>query len=246
MTPVRTIIVDDEPLARAVVREYLGPHTDIEVIGECANGFEAVKMIVEERPHLVFLDIRMPRLNGFEVLDLLDEHPAVVFVTAYDDYAVRAFDVHAVDYLLKPVDQRRLDSALERVRERLRSRVPLPLAPLLADARAPESHLDRLLIRDRSDVHVVPIETIDYLEARDDYVAVRAGGRTYLKLERLATLADRLDPQRFVRVHRSYIVNIDRLSRIELYARDSRILLLRDGTKIPLSRVGYRRLKDLL
>ena len=246
MTPVRTIIVDDEPLARAVLREYLGPHTDIEIIGECANGFEAVKMIVEEQPHLVFLDIRMPRLNGFEVLDLLDEHPAVVFVTAYDDYAVRAFDVHAVDYLLKPVDQRRLDSALERVRERLRGRVHLPLAPVLADARGPESHLDRLLIRDRSDVHVVPVETIDYIEARDDYVAVHAGGKTYLKLERLAALADRLDPHRFVRVHRSYIVNVDRLSRIELYARDSRILFLRDGTKIPLSRVGYQRLKDLL
>lgn len=246
MIPVRTIIVDDEPLARAVVREYLGRHVDVEVIGECANGFEAVKVIVEERPDLVFLDIRMPRLDGFEVLDLLDEHPAVVFVTAYDDFAVRAFDVHAVDYLLKPVDPGRLDAALERVRERLRARRAMPLAPVLADARAAEQHLHRLLIRDRADVHVIPVDTIDYIEARDDYIAVRAGGKTYLKQERLSALTERLDPERFVRVHRSYLVNIDRLSRIELYARDSRILFLKDGTKLPLSRVGYRRLKDLL
>lgn len=243
---IRTLIVDDEPLAREVLREYLRAHPDIDVIGECANGFEAVRQTVEAKPDLLLLDIQMPRLNGFEVLELLAEHPAVIFVTAYDEFALRAFEVHAVDYLLKPFDRQRLDAALIRVRERL-GRPGLPsLAPVIAGARPPEVPLRRLLIRDRAEVRVIPAEEIDYLEAQDDYVAVRTAGRTFLKQVRLAELEGQLDPLRFVRVHRSFIVNVERLTRIELYAKDSRVLFLRDGTKIPVSRSGYARLRELL
>jgi two-component system, LytTR family, response regulator len=243
---IRTLIVDDEPLAREVLREYLRAHPDIEVIGECANGFEAVRQTVETKPDLLLLDIQMPRLNGFEVLELLAEHPAVIFVTAYDEFALRAFEVHAVDYLLKPFDRQRLDAALGRARERLQGRRLPSLAPLIAGARSPEVPLRRLLIRDRAEVRVVPAEDIDYLEAQDDYVAVRTAGRTFLKQARLSDLERQLDPSKFVRVHRSFIVNVERLKRIELYAKDSRVLFLRDGTKIPVSRSGYARLKDLL
>jgi two-component system LytT family response regulator len=243
---IRTLIVDDEPLAREVLREYLRAHPDIDVIGECVNGFEAVRQTVEAKPDLLLLDIQMPRLNGFEVLELLAEHPAVIFVTAYDEFALRAFEVHAVDYLLKPIDRQRLDAALVRVRERL-GRPGLPsLARVIAGARPPEVPLRRLLIRDRAEVRVIPAEEIDYLEAQDDYVAVRTAGRTFLKQARLADLEGQLDPSKFVRVHRSFIVNVERLTRIELYAKDSRVLFLRDGTKIPVSRSGYARLRELL
>jgi two-component system, LytTR family, response regulator len=243
---IRTLIVDDEPLAREVLREYLRAHPDIEVIGECANGFEAVRQTVEAKPDLLLLDIQMPRLNGFEVLELLAEHPAVIFVTAYDEFALRAFEVHAVDYLLKPFDRQRLEAALARVRERLQRRRLPSLAPVLAGARSSGIPLRRLLIRDRAEVRVVPAEEIDYLEAQDDYVSVRTAGRTFLKQARLTDLEKQLDPSKFVRVHRSFIVNVERLKRIELYAKDSRVLFLRDGTKIPVSRSGYARLKNLL
>lgn len=243
---IRAIIVDDEPLARDVIKEYLRPHPDVSVIGECANGFEAVKLTVESHPDLLFLDIQMPRLSGFEVLELLGEHPVVIFVTAYDAFALRAFEVHAVDYLLKPFDRGRFDTALARARERLQHRSVRPLNPLISEVRSAEGPLQRLLVRDRADVHVLPVETIDYLEAQDDYVAIRVAGRTYLKQERLSAIADQLDGRRFVRVHRSYIVNVERLLRIELYAKDSRLAYLKDGTKIPVSRTGYDKLKNLL
>jgi len=243
---IRTVIVDDEGPARDLLRELLAAYMDIEVVQECANGFEAVKAITELKPDLVFLDVQMPKLNGFEVLELLGAHPAVIFVTAYDTYALKAFDVHAVDYLLKPFGSERLAEALGRVRERLRTSGVRSLAPVIAEARQAELPLQRLLIRDGSEVHVIPAEKIDYVKAEDDYVAVVAGGKTYMKQEPLSDLAARLDPTRFIRVHRSFVLQIDRLARIELYAKDSRVAFLKDGTKIPVSRTGYERLKELL
>jgi two-component system LytT family response regulator len=243
---LRTIIVDDEEPARRILREYLSTMADITLIGECSNGFEAVKAIGEERPDLVFLDVQMPKLNGFEVLELLEHPPAVVFATAYDQYALKAFDVHAVDYLLKPFRKERLEEALTRVRERLALKVPLPARELATMAKPPGATLERILIKNGTRVHVIPLDHVDYIEAQDDYIAIHAEGKEHLKQQRLADLEDQLVNTRFLRVHRSFILNLDRLTRIELYAKDSRVAILKDGTKIPISRKGYDILKDFL
>jgi two-component system LytT family response regulator len=243
---LRVIVVDDEPLARAVVREYLGAHPGVEVVAECANGFEAVKAVSELAPDLMFLDVQMPKLSGFEVLELIGRSVPVVFTTAYDKYALSAFDVHAIDYLLKPFSAERFAEALTRARERLSAREALPLEALVADDRAKQAPLERVLIRDGSRVHVLPVDAIDYVEAQDDYVAFHSEGKSYLKDQTLAAVENLLDAARFVRIHRSYLLNIDRIGRVELYAKDSRIAILRDGTKLPVSRAGYARLAKLL
>lgn len=243
---LKAIIVDDEDLARSLVREYLGASADIDIVADCANGFEAVKAITELNPDILFLDIQMPKLNGFEVLELVQHNPAVIFVTAFDEYALRAFEVHAVDYLLKPFTKERFDQALALVRERLRRNEPQPLAEVVATARDKDVPLERVLVRDGSKVHVIPVGKIDYIEAQDDYIALKAEGKTHLKQQRLAELETLLEPRRFVRIHRSYILNIERLARIELYAKDSRVAILKDGTQLQVSRAGYDKLKGLL
>jgi len=244
--PLRVAIVDDEALARALLREYLAALPDVEVVAECANGFEAVRAVAELTPELLLLDIQMPKLDGFEVLELIERDVAVIFVTAYDEHAIRAFEVHAVDYLLKPFPPERLAQALERARARLGQPHQAATAELVAAARPPGVPLARVLVREGSKVHVIPVEKLDLVEARDDYVCLRSGGREYRKQQTLASLAARLDPARFVRVHRSFVVNVERLGRIELYAKDSRIAILTDGSRIPLSRAGYARLRELL
>jgi two-component system LytT family response regulator len=244
-TRIQTVIVDDEALARSVLREFLAVHDDIEIAAECSNGFEAVKVVAELKPDLVLLDIQMPKLDGFEVLELIGANVAVIFVTAYDQYALRAFEVHAIDYLLKPFSPERLAEALDRARIRVVTREKVPEA-LVAAARARQTPLERILIRDRADVHVIPVGTIDYVESQDDYVSVKAGGKGFLKEQTLAELETLLDKDIFVRIHRRYILNIARLSKIELAAKDTRIAILADGTKLPISRSGYARLKELL
>ncbi len=241
----RAVIVDDEPLARDVIREYLSTHGDIVIVAECANGFEAVRVLTEQKPDLVFLDIQMPKLNGFEVLEVAEYDGAVIFVTAYDQYAIQAFDVHAVDYLLKPFSRERFENALNAVRRR-RPPETVKIADIHAALRPPGQRPDRLLVRDGTQVHVIPVQRIDYVEAQDDYVCIHADGTKHLKLERLARLEEWFDTSRFVRIHRSYILNIDRLARIELYAKDSRMAILKDGTKLPVSRRGYVLLKQFL
>jgi two-component system LytT family response regulator len=243
---LRVAIVDDEAPARALLREYLAAVPDVNVVAECANGFEAVKAVAEVAPDLLLLDIQMPKLDGFEVLELVERDVAVIFVTAYDEHAIRAFEVHAVDYLLKPFPPERLAQALDRARARLGRKEPTSAAQLVAAARPPGIPLARVLVREGSRVHVIPVDKLDLVEARDDYVCLRSGGKEYRKQQTLAALAARLDPARFVRVHRSFIVNVERLGRIELYAKDSRIAILTDGTRVPLSRAGYARLRELL
>jgi two-component system LytT family response regulator len=239
---MRVIIVDDEQLARGVLREYLGAHADIEIVGECANGFEAVKAIAELQPDLVFLDIQMPKLNGFEVLELAGPGTRYIFVTAFEQYAIKAFEVHAVDYLLKPFSQQRLDTALAHARLG-----PAPaLEGMLHDAVRRNGRLERVLIRDGVKVHVIAAADIDYIEAQDDYVQVSAGGKAWLKNQRLAELEAQLDPGKFVRIHRSYIVNLERMSRIEPASKDSHAAVLQDGRRIPISRSGYQKLRVLL
>ena len=247
---IRTVIVDDEAPARGLLREYLGVEADIEVVAECANGFEALKAIGDHVPDLVLLDVQMPKLDGFEVLELLDHPPAVVFVTAYDEYALKAFEVHAVDYVMKPVGRERLAEALRHVRGRLAGAGAAtpgssPMA-LAAAARAPGRFTERVLIKDGANVHVIPVERVDWIEAQDDYAAIRTEGKTYLKTQTLAEIAAGLDPARFVRIHRSYVLNVERLARLELYAKDSRVAYLKDGKELPVSRAGYARLRELM
>jgi len=242
---LRLILVDDEEPARALLREFLEGRPDIDIVAECANGFEAVKAVADTDPDLLLLDIRMPKLNGFEVIELLERDIPVIFITAFDEHALKAFDIHAVDYLLKPFTRDRLDEALARARDRIGDRGPGIRE--LAEAADPDSRTaTRILVREGSDVHVIPVDDVDYIEADDDRVIIHSGGRSHSKLERLALLEERLDPERFVRIHRSYILNVDRLNKIELYAKDSRIAILSDGSKLPVSRSGYARLRELL
>ncbi len=244
---IRTLLVDDEDAARQILREYLEPHRSVEVVGECRNGFEAIKAVAELEPDLLFLDVRMPKLDGFEVLELLGDEapPAVIFVTAYDEYALKAFEVHALDYLLKPFSRQRLAEALGRVGAR-REEAPPPAGELARAAKPEPGYLERILVRQGSRVHVIAVDRLDYVEAQDDYVALVAAGEKRRKQQTLSRLAAGLDPRRFVHVHRSYVLNVDRLVRIELYAKDSRVAILRDGTRIPVSRAGYARLRKLL
>jgi two-component system LytT family response regulator len=215
---LRIVIVDDEPLARAVLREYAAADPGIAVVADCANGFEAVKAVADHKPDLVLLDVQMPKLDGFEVLELLGRDQPVIFVTAYDQYALRAFEVHAAP----------------------------PLEDLVREARPRTGPAERILIRDGANVHVLPADAIDYVEAQDDYVAFKSAGKQYLKDQTLAAVEALLDPARFVRIHRSFILNIDRIAKVELYAKDSRMATLRDGTRLPVSRAGYARLSELL
>ena len=244
--PLRVIVVDDEALARTLLRELLAAHQDVEIIAECGNGFEAVKAVTEKKPDLLLLDIQMPKLDGFDVLELIGSDVPVIFVTAYDQYAIKAFQVHAVDYLLKPFGAERLAEALARARARIAAHEMLPAKALVAEARAARSPLERILIRDKADVHVIPVAKIDYFESQDDYVSLKVGGLQLLKEQTLAELEQLLDPNRFVRIHRRYLLNVARLVRIEQSATDSRIAILHDGTELPISRSGYAKLREIL
>lgn len=245
---MRVLIVDDESLARSILSEHLAKIADIEIVGQAANGFEAVKLVEEIAPDLVFLDIQMPKLSGFEVLELLGERrPAVIFTTAHDEFALRAFEVHAVDYLLKPVEPQRLSEAVERAAQRIRSNAPSPSAQeLSAAARPPGRTLERILIRQDGRVHVLPLERIDFIEAQDDYLEFSIGGKRLRKQQTMTDLESQLDPTRFVRIHRSFILNVERLARIDLYGKDSWLAILSDGSKLPMSRTGHARLKELI
>jgi two-component system LytT family response regulator len=241
---IRVLIVDDEAPARALLREMLGGEPEVEIVGEAATGLEAVKAASDLKPDAVFLDIEMPKLDGFEVLELIDPAIAVVFVTAYDSYALRAFEVHAVDYVLKPCRAERLQEALEHARRHVRER-PEP-AVLAHAARRAGEYARRIVVGDTGRIHLIPVERLDYAQAQDDYVALHSEGKTYLKTQTLASLEASLDPSLFVRVHRSFIVSLDRIRAVELYAKNSRMATLKDGTRVPVSREGHARLKELL
>jgi two-component system, LytTR family, response regulator len=254
MTPetkakIRTVLVDDEQLARQVLREFISAHADLEIAAECSNGFEAVKAVAEQKPDLLFLDVQMPKLDGFEVLELIGNETAVVFVTAYDNYAIKAFEVHAVDYLLKPFSAERFNAALTRAKQRLSGGAPQKspaAADLAASARPPAQYLDRVAVREGSQVSIIPVSKLDYAEAQDDYVALVSAGKKHLKQQTIANLEASLDPTRFLRVHRSYIVNLERVSKVEPYGKDTHVAILSTGVQIPVSRAGYARLKAFL
>jgi len=242
---LRALIVDDEDLARQLLREYSENAGGVEIVAECSNGFDAVKAIGELKPDLVFLDVQMPKLDGFEVLELVDPPPAVIFVTAYDQYAMRAFDEHAVDYLLKPFHPDRFRKALDRARARLGQPMLSPVQ-LTAAARPPGRRLERIVVKNGSKVQIIPVDKLDYVQAQDDYIALHSDNKSHLKQQTISDLEKQLDPACFARIHRSYIVNLSCIVRIEPYTKDSRVAVLRDGAQIPVSRSGLAKLKSVL
>lgn len=235
---LQLLIVDDEPLARRLTREYLAKHHDINIIGECANGEAAVEAILKHEPDLILLDIHMPRLNGLEVLDITGRSKGVIFTTAYDQYALKAFDLHAVDYLLKPFSQERFDEAIARAKTLLgtqRTEIPALIA---------EAKLERIVVRDRGQVQIIPLANIDYIEAQDDYIKICWQGKSVLKTQRLSALESQLNHQEFVRIHRSYIAKLSAIKGLERISKDTQVAVLHSGAKLPVSRTGYERIKS--
>jgi two-component system LytT family response regulator len=242
---MRIIIVDDEMLARGVVREYLSEHADVEIVAECANGFEAVKAITELSPDLVFLDIQMPKLDGFEVAELAGSKTRYIFATAFDQYAIKAFEFHALDYLLKPFSQQRFDQALAHARTNLGAGGEA-VEKMVREASGRSKPLGRVLIRDGAKVHVINADKIESIEAQDDYVQIHSEGKSYLKNQSMTELEGQLDAEQFLRIHRSYIVNIAHVARIEQATKDSYAAILKDGSKLPISRTGYQKIKTVM
>jgi len=241
----KVILIDDESLARQLIRSYLAAYPDMNVVAECADGFEGFKAMQEFKPDLVFLDIQMPRLNGFEMLELIDNRPSVIFTTAFDDYALKAFEAHAIDYLLKPVVKDRFAKAIEKWKNSVPSKAAPDLSPLLEN-NVYEGYQHRIVVKDNGLIRIIPANEIHYLEADDDYVRIVTKGGTYLKKSTLAHLEQTLDPQQFVRVHRSYVIPVSQLLRIEPYEKESHIALLQCGAKVTVSKTGMAKLKGLL
>jgi len=244
---IKAIIVDDEALSREALRNALAGYNDVELLQECPNGIEGLQAIQKHSPDVVFLDIQMPKLDGFDVVELLgDNEPVIVFVTAHDDYALQAFEAQAMDYLLKPVNKERLKKTIERLRIRLQSSNDQSLKKLVVSHQNQQAPLTRILIRDGMNVSIIPTEDIIYIEASDDYVTLFTLRESYLKYDRMSRLEQMLDPQYFCRIHRSYILNIKYLQKIEPYTKDSRVAILNNGVSLPISRSGYSRLNNFL
>ncbi len=242
----KIIIIDDEPLARSVVKEYLQKHPGLVVVQECGDGFEGVKAIQQHQPELVFLDIQMPKITGFEMLELIDQPPAVIFTTAFDEFAIKAFESHAVDYLLKPFNQDRFDKAIERWKEKAVKRTENPAQELLESASLSPTQRQRIVVRNGSKIKIISVHDVFYLEAADDYVKIHTAEGYFLKNKTMGHFEQSLDNNLFVRSHRSYIVNIHQITRIDPYEKDSHVAVLRSGAKVPVSRSGYGKLKEVL
>lgn len=243
----KILIIDDEPLARSVVREYLQQHPDLEILQECGDGFEGVKAIQQHQPDLIFLDIQMPKITGFEMLELIDLPPAVIFTTAFDEFAIKAFEAHAVDYLLKPFNQERFDKAIARWHEK---KIPQSgeksTQDLLDDAALSPSQNQRIVVKNGSKIKIIPVHDVLYLEAADDYVKIHTQEGYFLKNKTMSHFEKVLNGDQFVRSHRSYIVNVQQITRIDPYEKDNHVAILRSGAKVPVSRSGYGRLREVL
>lgn len=244
---IKAIIIDDEPLARSIVKEYLQSHTDIEVMQECNDGFEGVKAITHHKPDLIFLDIQMPKINGFEMLELIEQPPSVIFTTAFDEYAMKAFETHAVDYLLKPFSKERFDKAVHKWQQQFQKPESKSVQSTLLseEIRQPEER-NRIVVKESGNIRIIPVHEIQYLEAYDDYVKIYTQKEMFLKKKTMGFYEQSLNADQFVRVHRSYIIQLNQITRIEPLEKDSHIALLKSGAKIPLSKSGYTKLKAVL
>jgi len=241
----KVILIDDESLARQLLKSLLAPYKQIEIVAECSDGFEGFKAIQELSPDLIFLDIQMPRLNGFEMLELLDKPPAVIFTTAFDEYALKAFESHAIDYLLKPITKDRFEKAMQKWLQQATNK-ELPQVSALLENNVYEGYQHRIVVKDNSLIRIIPAQDIFYIEANDDYIKIVTKDGSYLKKSTLSHIEQTLDPQQFVRVHRSYLVPVTQLMRIEPYEKESHIALLHCGAKVTVSKSGMAKLKTLL
>lgn len=237
------VLIDDEPLARSLVREYLASHSDITVVAECGDGFEGVKAIAQHKPDLIFLDIQMPKINGFEMLELLETPPGVIFTTAFDEYAMQAFERHAIDYLLKPFSKERFDKAVAKWKSQESKQENT--SALLSSISQPEER-SRIVVKKGSNLVILPIHTVFYIEAFDDYVKVHTKDGFFLKKKTMSHYEKVLDPTQFVRVHRSFLLNLQELTRIEPLTKDTHVALLKSGVRVPLSEAGYAKLRGVL
>lgn len=243
---MKVIIIDDEPLARSIVKEYLQQHPELELVQECNDGLEGLKAIQQQQPDLIFLDIQMPKINGFEMLELLDHPPAVIFTTAFDEYAIKAFDTHAIDYLLKPFSQERFDKAVEKLLVQKNIPAEKSTQELLETASHSPAQSQRIVVKNGSKIKIIPVQEIFYLEAADDYVKIHTKEGYFLKNKTMNHFEQILNMQHFVRSHRSYMINIQQVTRIDPYEKDNHIAILRSGAKVPVSRNGYIRLRQVL
>jgi two-component system LytT family response regulator len=244
----RVLVIDDEPLARMIVREYLMDFPQLEVLQECGDGFEGVKAINQYQPDLIFLDVQMPKINGFEMLELVEQPPAVIFTTAFDEYAIKAFETHAVDYLLKPFSKERFGKAVEKF---LNQTAPAQAQKNVEElsnsivSASPSQH-ERIVVKTGTKVKIIPVQDVQYLEADDDYVSIHTHEGSFLKNKTMGFFEQTLDPRQFVRVHRSYMLAVQQITRIDPYEKDAHLAILKSGAKIPVSKTGYVKLKSVL
>jgi len=244
---MKALIIDDEPLARMIVKEYLQSHPQVEIMQECNDGFEGLKAIQQFQPDLIFLDVQMPKINGFEMLELVEQLPAVIFTTAFDEYAIKAFESHAVDYLLKPFSKERFDKAMEKWSESSQATVAKINTQALLETTTPSpAQSNRIVVKLAGKIKIIPVDEIFYLEAADDYVKVFTREGSFLKNKTMNYFEKSLDGQHFVRTHRSYILNVQLITRIEPYEKDSHLAILKSGAQVPVSKTGYARLKQVL
>lgn len=242
----KVIIIDDEPLARSVVKEYLQKQPLLSLVEECGDGFEGFKAIQQHQPDLIFLDIQMPKITGFEMLELIDQPPSVIFTTAFDEYAIKAFELHAVDYLLKPFGQERFDKAIAKWREQQPTTKGKTTQELIETASLSPFQNNRIVVKNGSKIKIIPAHDVFYLEAADDYVKIHTQEGYFLKSKTMNHFEQSLDGQQFARCHRSYIVNVQQITRIDAYEKDNHVAILRSGAKVPVSRGGYGKLKEVL
>lgn len=242
---IKTILIDDEPLARGIVRHYLNSFPEFEIVAECNDGFEGLKAITEHQPDLVFLDVQMPKISGFEMLELIDSHPAIIFTTAFDEYALKAFEVNAVDYLLKPIELDRFKEAIKKIL--------LKIAEPISDVRSFTAHTpllhtqnNRIVVKANGIIKIIPVHEVNYLEADDDQVKISSKDGVYFKNKTMAFFEETLDANQFIRIHRSYIINLEELTKIELKEKDTYVVLLKSGIWLPVSKSGYQKLKSAL
>ncbi|TAL73739.1 MAG: response regulator [Bacteroidetes bacterium] len=248
MEKIRVVIIDDEAPAREIIKHYLNEVDLVEVIAECADGFSGLKSISVMKPDLVFLDIQMPRLTGIELVEVLTEKPEIIFTTAYDQFALRAFELNAVDYLMKPFSKRRFQDAVKKAIDKIRSGTgnKEPANQLLSKKPEPSSPVNRIVVRKGNAINLIPVELIRYVEAQDDYVMIYHTSGKALKQQTMKFYEDNLPKANFLRIHRSYIVKVEEINRIEPYGKDNHLAILHSGDKLPVSRSGYKHLKEEL
>ena len=241
---MKAIIIDDEPLARMMVKEYLQAYPDIALVQECSDGFEGVKAIQQHQPDLIFLDIQMPKINGFEMLELIDNPPQIIFTTAFDEYAIKAFETHAADYLLKPFSKERFDKAIQKLS--VQKNNSENTKALVDNASQNLSQTNRVVVKDGGKIKIIPLLQIQYIEAADDYVKIHTAEGVFLKKKTMQFFEDSLPKQQFIRTHRSYLINAQLITRIDPHEKDSHLVLLSTGMRLPVSKSGYAKLKDVL